>query len=275
MKLVTKPSPCFITPTAYLEKYASQSNNHLCLAHIVDRDPVYADFYKKMSDRGDLVIMDNSAFELLEPYSPDKLFELGKKCGAHVLVLPDYPFKKGEVTIEAAKKYIPIFKGAGFKTFFVPQSETGDLEDYIATYKWAAENPDVDVIGCSILGMPNALPNIPKAYARVVMTQLLIDRGIFNFDKHHHYLGYITPMEIPVLLGMRALDTADSSNQVWYGINGHKYNQDYESLVVRKEMLRPVDFNEPWHKSNSIHCAIQKNIDWTKDIFNEYNKRNN
>ena len=60
MKLVTKPSPCFITPTAYLEKYASQSNNHLCLAHIVDRDPVYADFYKKMSDRGDLVIMDNS-----------------------------------------------------------------------------------------------------------------------------------------------------------------------------------------------------------------------
>lgn len=274
MKLVTKPSPCFITPTAYLEKYASQSNNHLCLAHIVDRDPVYADFYKKMSDRGDLVIMDNSAFELLEPYSPDKLFELGKKCGAHVLVLPDYPFKKGEVTIEAAKKYIPIFKGAGFKTFFVPQSETGDLEDYIATYKWAAENPDVDVIGCSILGMPNALPNIPKAYARVVMTQLLIDRGVFNFDKHHHYLGLNAGpnLEIPALLKMKALDTTDSSGAFWFGLNGHKYSKTLDSYTVVKELVRPVDFNEPWHKSPAIHDAIQNNIDLTKELFDINNK---
>lgn len=274
MKLVTKPSPCFITPTAYLEKYASQSNNHLCLAHIVDRDPVYADFYKKMSDRGDLVIMDNSAFELLEPYSPDKLFELGKKCGAHALVLPDYPFKKGEVTIEAAKKYIPIFKGAGFKTFFVPQSETGDLEDYIATYKWAAENPDVDVIGCSILGMPNALPNIPKAYARVVMTQLLIDRGIFNFDKHHHYLGLNAGpnLELPALLKMGALDTTDSSGAFWFGLNGHKYSKTLDSYTIVKELVRPVDFNEPWHKSPAIHEAIQNNIDLTKELFDINNK---
>lgn len=274
MKLVNKPSPCFITPTAYLEKYASQSNNHLCLAHIVDRDPVYANFYKSMADRGDLVIMDNSAFELLEPYSPDKLFELGKKCGASVLVLPDYPFKKGEVTIEAAKKYIPIFKGAGFKTFFVPQSETGDLEDYIATYKWASENPDVDVIGCSILGMPNALPHIPRAYARVVMTQILIDRGIFNFDKHHHYLGLNAGpnLEIPALLKMKALDTTDSSGAFWFGLNGHKYSKTLDSYTVVKELVRPVDFNEPWHKSPAIHDAIQNNIDLTKELFDINNK---
>lgn len=274
MKLVNKPSPCFITPTAYLEKYASQSNNHLCLAHIVDKDPVYADFYKKMADRGDLVIMDNSAFELLEPYSPDKLFELGKRCGASVLVLPDYPFKKGEVTIEAAKKYIPIFKSAGFKTFFVPQSETGELEDYINTYKWAAENPDIDVIGCSILGMPNALPNIPKAYARVVMTQILIDRGIFNFEKHHHYLGLNAGpnLEIPALLKMGALDTTDSSGAFWFGLNGHKYSKTLDSYTVVKELVRPVDFNEPWHKSPAIHEAIQNNIDLTKELFDINNK---
>ena len=271
MKFVNKPSPCFITPTAYLEKYASQSNNHLCLAHIVDRDPVYAEFYKKMSNRGDLVIMDNSAFELLEPYSPDKLFELGKKCGAQILFMPDYPFNKGEVTIEAAKKYIPIFKQAGFKTFFVPQSETGNLEDYINTYKWGAENPDVDVIGCSILGMPNALPHIPKAYARVVMTQILLDRGVFNFEKHHHYLGLNAGpnLEIPALLKMKALDTTDSSGAFWFGLNGHRYTKILDSYTIAKEFVRPVNFDEPWYKSPAIHEAIQYNIDMTKQLFNE------
>ena len=269
MKFVNKPSPCFITPTAYLETYASQSNNHLCLAHIVDVDPVYAEFYKKMADRGDLVIMDNSAFELLEPYSPDKLFQLGKKCGASILVLPDYPFKKGAQTIEAAKKYIPIFKKAGFKTFFVPQSETGDLEDYIETYKWGANNPDIDVIGCSILGMPNALPHIPKAYARVVMTQLLIDRGLFNFEKHHHYLGLNAGpnLEIPALLKMNALSTLDSSNIVWSGINGIRYSKTLDSFTTKKELMRPVNFNEPFYKSETIHEAIQHNINLTLELF--------
>lgn len=270
MKLVDKPSPCFITPVAYLEQYAVQSHSHLCLAHIVDHNPTYTAFYKKMSDRGDLVMMDCSAYELLEPYSPDKLFELGAKCGAKVLVLPDYPFKKGEQTIEAAKKYIPIFKSAGFKTFFVPQSETGDLEDYVRTYQWGAENDDVDVIGCSILGMPNAIPHIPKAYARVVMTQILLDRKVFNFNKHHHYLGLNAgpALEIPPLLKMGVLDTLDSSNAAWSGINGHQYTDTLDSFTVAKPMLRPVDFDEPMHKSQAIHKAIQTNIDMTNALFN-------
>ena len=55
------PQFCIITPTAYLHRYASQSSMHLVLAHLVDMDEEYANFY---AERGEFKIMDNGAFEL-------------------------------------------------------------------------------------------------------------------------------------------------------------------------------------------------------------------
>jgi hypothetical protein len=260
---------CVIAPTPYLEKYAIQSHTHLVLAHIVDTNPVYADFYKRMSDRGDRIIMDNGAFELGGSYEPSKLVELGNKCGADALVLPDYPGSKSSKTILAAIKLIPQFKDAGFKTMFVPQSEVGDLEDWTAAYDWACNNDDIDIIGMSILGIPNALPHIPKAYARVVMTQLLLDRMAFA-DKFHHYLGLNSApnVEIPALIKMEALNSCDSSGPVWSAINGFSYNTTQADYMgIQKKYLREVNFDEPFSKKNHIHFAIQHNLDITFDVF--------
>ena len=97
---------------------------------------------------------------------------------------------------------------------------------------------------------------------------------LFNFDKHHHYLGLNAGpnLEIPALLKMGALDTTDSSGAFWFGLNGHKYSKTLDSYTVVKELVRPVDFNEPWHKSPAIHEAIQNNIDLTKELFDINNK---
>ncbi|MCK9369714.1 hypothetical protein M0R04_07380 [Candidatus Dojkabacteria bacterium] len=264
-----EPHFCVITPTTYLEEYATQSHTHLVLAHIVDTNPTYAAFYKKMSDRGDRVIMDNGAFELGGSYAPSKLVELGHRINADALVLPDYPGVESIKTVNAAIKLIPQFKDEGFKTMFVPQSVVDDLEDWISAYEWARENPDIDIIGMSILGIPNALPHIPKSYARVVMTQLLLDRSALA-TKFHHYLGLNSApnVEIPALIKMDALDSCDSSGPVWAAICGHRYNTTGDSfLPVHKKYLREVDFNEPWSKKDHIHEAIQYNLDVTFDIF--------
>ena len=42
-----QPQFCIITPTAYCEPYASRSSMHLVLAHLVDTDEQYADFYAR------------------------------------------------------------------------------------------------------------------------------------------------------------------------------------------------------------------------------------
>lgn len=269
------PQFCAIAPTAYLEEYATQSNTHLVLAHLVATDPIYTQFYREMSERGDLIILDNSAFELGESFTPAMLIELGHKVLAHAIVCPDYPYQAASVTIDAARQWIPLFKQEGFDVFFVPQSNVGDLEDWIHCYDWASDNPNIDIIGMSILGIPNALPNVPKSYARVVMTELLRDRGVFNDDKYHHYLGSNAAInvEIPSLILRGCLDSCDSSNPIWCGINAIKYNTIYSDYMgIQKKYLREVDFNEKYTKKDHIHEIIQHNLDVTLDIFADPSK---
>ncbi len=261
-----QPQFCIITPTAYLKPYASQSSMHLVLAHLVDTDEQYAEFYAR---RQEFKIMDNGAFELGESYAPDQLIRLGNKCAADAIVLPDYPFQPGQVTIDAAKELSNAVKNAGFYTMFAPQSEVGELEDWIATYKWAAENDDIDIIGMSILGIPNALPHIPRAYARVVMTQILIDRGIFNFNKYHHYLGLNSGpnLECPALIEMNALDSCDSSGPVWAGICGTVYTTSADSFQPTRKIDKHVEFDYPLTDKEYVRDAIQTNISMTLSLF--------
>lgn len=266
--LVSNPSFCFIAPIEYLH-YTNLSTTHLTLAHLVDQSDQYASFYQTRGDEGDFIMMDNSAYELKEPYSPEKLFDLASKSGATAIVLPDYPFQPAKRTIQAAEKYIPIFKKAGFKTFFVPQSEKGDLSDFLQAYKWAAQNPDVDIIGMSILGIPNALPAIDPSYARVVLTQMLIDRGIFAYEKHHHYLGLNSgpALEIPSLIRMKALDTIDSSGPIWSALMGHRYTHEADSYQMVKKLKNPVNFFIERSKDVSTHSRIAHNVQMTTDLF--------
>jgi len=168
------PNFCFITPIPLLEQFAIQSRKHLCLAHLVAKSPdMYGAFYKRMRERGDYIIMDNSAFELGASYNPTDLLRLGAICGANAIVLPDYPGQPWQKTVDAANQWIYYFKDAGFDTFFAPQSTKGDLAGWLESYEFGANNEGIDIIGMSILGIPNALPHIPAAYARVIMTQLL------------------------------------------------------------------------------------------------------
>lgn len=263
------PAFCIIAPTAYLTSTSAHSNRHLVLAHLVETDVAYADFYLSMADRGDYLIMDNGAYELGESYAPDKLIDLAKRCGAHAIVLPDYPAQPADKTIDAAKEWIPLFKAAGFHTFFCPQSEVGDTDDWEKAYVWAAENPDIDIIGMSILAIPNALPHIPKSYARVVMAQSLMERGMYAFEKYHHYLGLNAgpALEIPPLLAMSALQSCDSSGPVWAGLMGHSYTPDADSYQSVRKLTSHVQFDYPYVNDEMTHERIQHNLAMTLGLF--------
>lgn len=262
------PQFCIITPSQYLDWYASQSSMHLVLAHIVDTDPKYGNFYH---GRKEFKIMDNGAFELGESYKPNQLIELGHACGADAIVLPDYPGQASRRTIEAAMQLIPAIKEAGFKTMFVPQSQVGDWADWLDAYSWAAWNDNVDIIGMSILGIPNALPHIDRSYARVVATAMLQQLNSFNLNKYHHYLGLNAgpALEIPSLIRMDALDSCDSSNPVWMGILGHEYSENTDSFLPVKKVKMEVEFDYPLIKDTDTHRRIQNNIDLTLSLFTD------
>lgn len=281
MHFVSTPQFCYIAPTSYLDDFPNwipdfdaEPKAHLILAHLVDRDPVYAAKYAEFGKK-DFIICDNSAYELKEPYKPEKLIELAGKSGATAIVLPDTPFADSQITIDAAREFAPQFHDAGFKTMFVPQSPVGELEQWISSYVWAAENPEIDIIGMSILGIPNALSHVDPAFARVVMTSILIDRGVFCFDKHHHYLGLNSGpgLEIPSLLRMNALSTIDSSGPIFAAIHGHGYTTDADSLQLVKKLKAPVDFTAHRTKDHATLVRIKHNIDMTEALFRQPNKQ--
>jgi hypothetical protein len=246
---------CHIAPTRLLPTFVNTQSHHLLLAHLVEEDREYTRFYQSGRNLADTYILDNSAFEMYkqgrEMYPSDKLIEMGKLVGADYIVMSDYPNEPGSKTIKAAEQLAPEFRKAGFKTFFVPQSEIGDIEDYIATFAWAASSPHVDYIGVSILGVPNAYGvekdnKLQRYMSRFRMMKELSRRGILNLaynnDKKIHFLGMVDgPNEIE-LCSQFDIDTWDSSAAIWAGLNKIAFDSSPTGLIDGK-YEKEVDFN--------------------------------
>lgn len=254
-----------ISPVSFMHLAESKSGINLVLAHLVGNNE-YTKFYMG-SDKE--TIMDNSAFELGESFDPEKLIDLGNMIAADYLVLPDYPSQHFALTIEAAEKWIPKFKKAGFKTFFVPQSDKGDLNGYLQAWKWALDNPDIDLIGCSILGAPNALglnDKYLRMSARYTILSKLVEKLERDLDvdklyKRVHMLGMLDTVREISLCKMfeKYIYSWDSSAAVWAGMN-------CEPLVDRYSKFElPVDFSA----TSLLGYMVEQNIDFVNSLLSK------
>lgn len=248
---------CHIAPTKHLEIFCRNRPSHLCLAHLVEKDAVYAKFYQDCNDRGETVIMDNSAFEMYKEgkdmYPSDKLSMLGAKCGATYVVMSDYPGEHWTKTVEKAIEMEPEIRSNDFKTFFVPQSEIGDLKGLTESFKWAAFHSKVDYVGVSILAIPNAYGvekdnKLQRYLSRFTFMRHLEKEGILddliNNGKKIHFLGMVDgPNEINLVREFhRFIDTWDSSAGVWAGLNDIEFDNSPTGLLHGK-YEDPVDFD--------------------------------
>lgn len=244
-----------IAPTHYLDDLVSEQQQHLLLAHLVESDVDYRDWYATQANG--LKILDNSCFELFKEGKPmfpsEKLMNLADIVSADYIVMSDYPGERSAKTIKAAEELGPRFKAAGFGTFFVPQSEVGDLEDLIAGFAWAAHSPLVDYIGVSILGIPNGYGvesgnKLQRYLSRAHFLAELKKRGILAAIKRNkkkvHFLGMVDgPNEIALVRNFNIIDTWDSSAAAWLALRGDReFDRSPTGLIDGKYEV-PVDFS--------------------------------
>ena len=284
-KLIKKDNKiqfCHISPVNILNKVSVFNDSHLILAHLVESNKDYRDFYKNVKvDANAEKIMDNSAFEMFkngqQMYDSKQLVELGKLCNATTLVLSDYPKEDWKKTKESAEVLIPIFKQNGFKTFYVPQSELGDLNGYIKSVMWALKNPNIDYIGLSILGCPIALGLEEKQYntkydeaykmqrflARWKILQYIENAANSHFIGHtmvkrFHCLGLVDgPEEIKLLENYHNyIKSWDSSSAVWAGLNNIRYDNSPTGLRMGK-FENEVDFDSDLNYNNLIEWNVK------------------
>ncbi len=77
-----------IVPISALELVKGSSYS-LALAHLALAVPDYANFYNEQRETKKFVILDNSAYELLQALNASSLLEAASKMQPSVLVIPD------------------------------------------------------------------------------------------------------------------------------------------------------------------------------------------
>lgn len=256
---------CHIAPNCYLDIAIPNSMCHLTLAHLIDYEGVHPNEYTTkyrvaaVNDTARRItrIMDNSGYEMYKEhgpgfvFDPNKLVKLAKTIFADYVVLPDYPGEDFTKTIRSGLDFIPKFKEANLGVFFVPQSVKGDIEGYMTSFAWAAQNPDVDYIGISILACPialNVLGNEKQEYlARWKIMHLLEKRQLLDLalrnGKRIHLLGMTHgPNEIVLMRQFsNYIHSWDSSSAVWHGHSGMRFD-DTPTGLEHGKISSAVDF---------------------------------
>lgn len=277
-----------IVPTEYVYQFHTciQPSCNLVLAHIVESDKEYRRLYRNFTSKDRFTIMDNSVFEMYTQNKPafpsEKLLNLAEQVGASYIVLPDFPGVDSNITIDAAIEYAAKFKEVGFKTFFVPQGQMGNIEQWISSFAWASCSPLIDYIGISIIAVPNAydIPMVGSAklqnfVSRYMLMRELYYRGLLNLAKQNgkkiHMLGMNEgPNEIN-LMDSFEIDSWDSSAPAWAGLNGIKFDKSPTGLLDGK-LHKPVDFSFKTKDNSLIECA-KYNLGYINKLVEEYNER--
>lgn len=288
---------CQIVPKK-LVPFVANRPRHLVLAHLVESDQEYVDAYRKLKEETNCtLILDNSMFEYFKKGEPaldsSKLIDLSRKINADYIVLSDYPKQPWTVTRDKALEMIPEIKNAGFKTFYVPQSEFGDIEGWAASVKWALDNPRIDLIGLSILACPIAMGidegqydgeltgmiRLQRTIARLRCLNYLQQHGIIDNNnitdktKHRfHVLGMQdAPAEIELLQPYHEmLASWDSSNAAWHAINGIRYDST-PTMLKDGKLNTEVDFNWDGELTSDLISRVWYNINTIDAMINRYN----
>lgn len=281
---------CHIAPTPHLGLTKGRPV-HLVLAHLIEQDDSYVQYYLEQKEKYNCtIIMDNSAFEMYKQnkpmYEPSQLLPMAKRINADYIVMTDYPGHESIHTINEAKTLAPLFKDAGFMTFFVPQGNVGDVEDLLRSFTWAVENPQhVDYIGISILSAPLAYDvekgNKLQRFAsrlrlmyELKQQRILEDIAAAEVHGHQkqkvHLLGMVDgPNEIMFMQPFAdSIDTWDSSAGVWAGLNGISFDATPTGLRSGK-FEKEVDFNFETSDTKLIAQA-ESNMKYIDNLCKEY-----
>ncbi len=217
----------------------------MVLAHIAKHSEGYCKSFKG-SDKPTL--LDNGAFELGYPMLADEMVELGDKVGADILVLPDYPYSDWKIGWQSIESELAVYKAAGFKTMFVPQSLHGDVSGLCASIEKALEHPHIDYIGLSILAVPNAETDRVSLLHRYSLWS--------SAKKRFHILGClddpIGEMEEISKLFEPYVNSWDTSAAVWSGLH------DRIICPGDKKFKLPVHFASPlpWTEEAQFNVEV-------------------
>lgn len=228
---------CFITPKPFLERYAAKSSTHMVLAQLAAKDDEYFKFYKERGEAGDVIIMDNGAYEG-EQMHPEELIEVALEMdNVEMLVIPDAPnnFARNE---DKCGEFLDMLddrfgwdegEAMPFNLMKVIHATPGVLREFVVSYLNADLDPRISGVGFSRLtpaysSKSHLGDDRADHFRRVKFAQYLKRSDLWCGRLEHHALGQVGgPSEISCLAA-EGFDSMDSSAPVWRGLHGVEYS---------------------------------------------------
>ena len=183
------------------EPFNCSRSHVMILAHLCKNNKDYLDYYNKTQKFREFTLLDNGAAEASQ-INDEALIEMVKAVKPTVVIAPDEIFD-GEKTIEKTNAFITKIKAAVpmVKLMAVPHGKTE--EEYINTYRYFDENPNIDWIGVS------KFVNVKPFTDRITCFLKLMENKI-QFNKPIHVLGCNNPVEISFVNKIGAVKSIDS-----------------------------------------------------------------
>lgn len=242
------------------------------LVHMNDEIPEYKKYFQDSLAKGRQVLLDNSVFELDEPFNPEKFVEKINELKPTWYVVPDF-LDDCDATIRSMDEWISVYLPKvveGPKIIGSIQGKTP--EDMIRCYRKMATDPRVAKIAITFNSDCYAAlcPDLMQEGENVDMLQVwcegrqrfitrLVTDGIWENDKPHHLLGIALPQEAKTPLYHRiSIETWDTSNPVVAGLKGIKYTDEGLKEKPSVKLYTMMDMKVSEEQKDLIEYNIKK-----------------
>lgn len=261
----------FIVPIKYLDTFASQSDFHLILPHILETNEKYLNFYREKSRRGDFIIVDNSVFELGKSYPDEKLLRLASEVEADEIIVPEIigDFQKSLKKAEQFLRDPQIPRDFSISITVQGNSFDEMKQHYKEILKRFSYLDTISIpfaIDCDIPGAPKVKSKtLQRVINRTSFIDRLLEKGIIDYTKKHHLLGLSDGVELKHYSSSperyRFIRSNDSSSAFTHGSNLIRYTEKGLPCEKLKEKL---DFKMNKELKGSQIESIQYNINMLK-----------
>lgn len=248
---------CVITPVSHLDLASYGNGIHMALSHIALESDDYVEAYHRFKNKGEYIILDNSAFELEKQgkgLDPKPVIDAAKLIGVDEVIATDV-LCEGDATVASTRNFIKEFREAyGEETrqgkpvpkiMAVPQGKS--VEEWTDCYLRLVAMDGVDVVGFSKIAVPISFGG-PKArkidggvtQGRLKLYDYLDENQLWPFDLNRNvkvhllggdsWSGYELASinkhtgEFGPISQRRLIRSNDTSAPVWYGANGVAFN---------------------------------------------------
>lgn len=263
----------FIVPIGVLEFYAGLSDYHLVLAHMVRDSSEYRDYYRKRSEDGDFITLDNSSYELGDGvFSEEDLLEFADAVKAKEIMAPEH-YQDHEITVEKVGKFLDVIKtkNADMKVFGTIHGSS--YSNYLTCLDRFLDLK-VDTIGlsCRLNCMPIAYNIVACEHSTEwisssVRMNLTMDMSARFFNMRYpdvpavHLLGLNQPCELAFQTRWDFVRSNDSSAAYLAGCEGNNVT----GFLYRKPMVK-IDFYEENNLQPNQTHMIAQNINDLKEL---------